>query len=100
MNVIGRTALAALALALSGALSACGSAEAQVESDTQFTLDKYDKIVVEAPGCSAECKIIGSTQRRCIIKDYGCRASCMTLPECRPDGQKPMKVCAVVKTRP
>ncbi len=100
VNGIGRAALAAIALALSGPLSACTSAEAQGQSEREFTLEEHDKIVAEAPGCSAECRIVGPNVRRCVLKDYGCAASCMTLPECRPDGLKPMKVCAVVKTRP
>lgn len=73
----------------------CGRAEA-FES---FTLEQHDQLIAEAPGCEADCRIVGS-RRTCTMKDPACRAICRTLPECRPAGESPMKVCAIVRGRP
>lgn len=86
------TALAALAVLGSG----CGQARAW----DSFILEEHDKIIAEAPGCHAECTVMGGTGRRqCAVRDYDCRAVCTTLPECRPAG-RPIQVCAVMKARP
>ncbi len=61
-----------------------------------FTLDEHDKIIAETPGCFASCSVMG-TRRTCTVKDFDCRVACTTLQECKPDGVKPMKVCAVVR---
>ncbi len=61
-----------------------------------FTLDEHDKIIAETPGCFANCTVMG-TRRTCTVKDFDCRVVCTALQECKPDGVKPMKVCAVVR---
>jgi hypothetical protein len=63
-----------------------------------FFLEQHDKILAEAPGCYAECVLAGP-RRSCTVKGFGCRASCSTLPECRPDGLHPITVCAIVPER-
>lgn len=83
--------VALLGLALQ---SGCGRADA-FES---FTLEQHDELVAESPGCEAECRFVG-TSRTCTLKDPGCHAVCRTLPRCRPDGERPMKACAVVRGR-
>ncbi len=86
---------AAAALAVAG--SGCGRARAAWDS---FVLEEHDKIIAEAPGCHAECTVMGATGRRqCAVRDYDCRAICTTIPECRPGG-RPIQVCAVVQSRP
>ena len=84
---------AALALVALGA-SGCGQARAW----DSFTLEQHDKIIAEAPGCHAECRVVGGSRRECTVSQYDCRALCTTLPDCRPAG-RPIQVCAVVKTR-
>ncbi len=88
------TALAVLAIVQSG----CGDAQAQAQ-DT-FTLEEHDKIIAEAPGCFADCRIVGPSRRTCTVKQWDCRAVCMPLPECKTDSLKPMKVCAIMRNRP
>jgi hypothetical protein len=83
-----------LASLLMGA-SACSRAEA-FES---FTLDGDDKLIVEAPGCNSECKVLAPGRRVCTVKDFDCRAVCQPIPECRPDGTHMLKACAVIRTR-
>lgn len=87
--------VAAAALLLLG--TGCGEARAAFDT---FVLEANDKIIVEAPGCHAECTVVGGSGRRqCSVRDYDCRAVCTTLPECRPQG-RPMQVCAIIKARP
>lgn len=90
-RVLGMT-VAVLGLGLQ---SGCGRAEA-FES---FTLERHDQLIAESPGCEAECRVVG-TSRTCTMKDPACRAICRTLPECRPAGETPIKVCAIVRDRP
>lgn len=94
-----RNTLAFLAAASALALFGTGCGEARAAWDT-FVLDEHDKIIAEAPGCHAECTVMGGSGRRqCSVRNYDCRAVCTTLPECRLQG-RPMQVCAVVKSRP
>lgn len=83
--------VALLGLALQ---SGCGRAQA-FES---FTLEQHDQLIAEQPGCEAECRIVGKS-RTCTMKDSACRAICRTLPQCRPDGEQPIKVCAIIRGR-
>ncbi len=85
----------ATAAVLAIVASGCGRAEA-LES---FVLDEHDHIIAEAPGCYADCRVMGS-RRTCTIRDFGCRVVCKTLPECRTAGGGPVKACAIVRDRP
>ena len=80
---------------LAASASGCGRAQA-FES---FTLDERDKLIVEAPGCYSECMATGVGRRTCTLKNPDCRAVCQTLLDCKLEGGRPMRVCAVVKTR-
>ena len=94
-----RHTLPLLASAAALVLLGTGCGEARAAWDT-FVLEEHDKIIAEAPGCHAECTVVGGTGRRqCSVRDYGCRAVCTMLPECRPQG-RPMQVCVIMKTRP
>ncbi len=83
--------LAALAVGI-----AIGATMARAKPYETFFLDAGDKIIAETPGCSASCTVAGS-RRTCTVKEIDCRAVCMQLQECRPDGVHPMKVCAVIR---
>jgi hypothetical protein len=89
--------LAALILAGATVLVAVGADVARARPYETFTLEKHDKII-EAPGCYASCSTFGA-RRSCTLKDMDCKAVCVTVQECRPDGMNPVKVCAVVKER-
>jgi hypothetical protein len=92
-----RLPLAALVTLLGSLLvvgTACGSAQA-FES---FTLEEHDKLIAEAPGCYADCRIVG-TRRICTIRETECRAVCQAIPECRPDGTHMLKACVVLKSQ-
>jgi hypothetical protein len=82
--------------ALSLATASCKPAEA-LES---FTLRPQDRIVAEARGCRVECTPTAASQRTCIVRELGCRAVCIPLPECRPDGTHVLQACAIVRDRP
>jgi hypothetical protein len=86
---------AVLAGALLGTMVSAAQRPGAFES---FTLEQGDQIIAEAPGCYAECRLIG-TRRSCTIREMGCKAICKTLPECRPSGTTPMKACAIVSDR-
>jgi hypothetical protein len=62
-----------------------------------FVLQDKDKLIVEAPGCHASCGIQTPTRRECSVREPDCRVVCQMLPECKPDGIRPIQVCAVVK---
>lgn len=66
----------------------------------RFTLQGSDKLLVEAPGCHAACGIQSPTLRECGVREPECHVVCQTIPECRPDGLRPMQVCAIVRERP
>jgi hypothetical protein len=77
-----------------------GSKLAQAGPDqSSFVLEQHDRLVAEAPGCYASCQTFGLS-RRCTLREPDCRAVCITLPECKPDGFKPVQVCAVVRDHP
>jgi hypothetical protein len=84
-------ALAVLAVALF--VSASVALARPYES---FTLEQHDKVIAETPGCYASCTVMGS-RRTCTVKDFDCKAVCTTLQECKPDGVRPIKVCAVIR---
>ncbi len=71
----------------------------RVAAYESFTLEQHDKILVEAPGCYAECRIQGS-RRVCMLKNLDCKVVCQSIPECSQVGQRPLKVCATVRTGP
>lgn len=70
----------------------------RAEAFESFTLERDDQLIAEAPGCEAECRATDGA-RLCTFKDPACRAVCRTLPQCKPDGERPIKVCAVVRGR-
>lgn len=84
-------ALAVLALALAGAASIALAGPYET-----FTLEEHDRIIAENPGCHATCTVTGS-RRTCTIRDFDCRVVCTQIQECKPDGVRPVKVCAVVR---
>ena len=92
-----------LVLAILAALAAgvlIGSRLAQAQPDqSSFILEQHDRLVAEAPGCFASCQTMG-TIRHCTLREHDCHAVCVTLPECKPDGFKPIRACAVVRDRP
>lgn len=61
-----------------------------------FTLETGDRIIAETPGCFASCTVTGS-RRTCAVKDFDCKAVCTAIQECKPDGVRPIKVCAVIR---
>jgi hypothetical protein len=66
--------------------------------DNTFLLEQHDRIIAESPGCYASCQALGLA-RRCTIREPDCRAVCVTIPECKADGFKPVRACAVIKER-
>jgi hypothetical protein len=64
-----------------------------------FTLDGPDKIIAESPSCSAECVVAGASRRSCTVRAHDCRVVCQQLADCSVNGERPMKVCAVISTR-
>ncbi len=87
-------------LAALGALAISAPGCQRADAYESFTLGPKDLIIAETRGCSAECRITTPTQRTCTLRDFGCRAVCTPIPECRPDGISAIKVCAVVKDTP
>jgi hypothetical protein len=83
--------LAVLAVALFA-----GASIARARPYESFTLEEHDKIIAETPGCFANCAVMGA-RRTCTVKDFQCKAVCTTLQECKPDGLRAMKVCAVIR---
>ncbi len=73
-----------------------GASIARARPYESFTLEEHDKIIAETPGCFASCTVMGS-RRTCSVKDFDCKAVCTVLQECKPDGVRPLKVCAVVR---
>ena len=92
-----RLTLAALLVAAATVVIAAGADVARARPYDSFTLETHDRII-EAPGCYASCTTFGA-KRNCTLKSMDCKAVCVTVPECRPDGMNPVKVCAVVKER-
>lgn len=85
-----------LVLCSIGALAIVSSGLASARPYDTFTLSPSDKVIAETPGCHASCIVTGM-QRTCTVKSPDCRAVCTELVECRPDGVRPMKVCAIVR---
>jgi hypothetical protein len=83
-----------VALALSS-LAGCGRAQA-FES---FTLEEHDKLIAEAPGCYADCRGTAGGRRVCSLKNLDCQAICQSVPECKPDGTRMLRVCVVMKAQ-
>jgi hypothetical protein len=81
-------------LLLGGAFQAGCSPAHALET---FDLAERDKVLYEAPGCTAECQIMSPTRRVCSVKGYDCKVICQPLADCRPDGGSAMNVCIVVK---
>ncbi len=73
-----------------------GADVARARLNETFVLEAKDKIVAEAPGCYSSCTVMGA-RRTCTVKSMDCKAVCLELAECKPDGLRPMKVCAVVR---
>lgn len=87
-------------LAVSALVAVAGSGCSKASAFESFTLDQHDIVLAETYGCHAECRVMTPTQRTCVVREIGCRAVCTPIPQCRPDGDRGMKVCAVVKDRP
>lgn len=95
-----RVAKGAFLVAIGVALGlAARSGFPRAQAFESFTLQDHDKLIVEAPGCYAECTPVSPTVRTCVLKNFDCKAVCQQLPECKLDTMRPMQVCAVVKTR-
>jgi len=73
-----------------------GASVARARPYESFTLEAGDKIIAETPGCFASCTASGS-RRTCTVKEFDCKAVCTALQECKPDGIRPIKVCAVIR---
>ena len=73
-----------------------GASVARARPYETFTLDAGDKIIAETPGCHASCTVTGA-RRTCTVKDFDCKAVCTAIQECKPDGIRPLKVCAVIR---
>ena len=86
----------ALGVAVGIGAGIAGTSLARAQSNESFTLDQHDQVIVEAPGCYADCRVMGP-RRLCTMKSPDCKAVCRTLPQCRIDG-KAMQVCAVIRT--
>jgi hypothetical protein len=82
---------------LAGALAAARLSHAQPD-DRTFILEEHDRLVAEAPGCYASCRALGAA-RTCTVRETDCHAVCTALPECKPDGFRAVRVCAVVRDR-
>lgn len=92
-----RITAAALLVAAATVVVAVTADVARARPYETFTLESSDRII-ESPGCFASCQVAGA-RRTCTVKSLDCKLSCVTIPECRPDGLNPVKVCAVVKER-
>jgi hypothetical protein len=88
-NIVPVLAVVAVALFV-------GASVARARPYESFTLDQGDKIIAETPGCYANCTLQG-TRRTCTVKDFDCKAVCTAIQECKPDGVRPLKVCAVIR---
>lgn len=75
------------------------AASASARPGETFTLQDSDKLIFEAPGCHASCGMLMATRRECTVREPSCRVVCQMLPECKPDGIRPIQVCAVVRER-
>ena len=73
-----------------------GASVARARPYESFTLEAGDKIIAETPGCYASCVTQGN-RRSCSVKEFDCKAVCTALQECKPDGIRPIKVCAVIR---
>ncbi len=72
---------------------------ARARPNETFVLQGADKLVVEAPGCHATCGISNPTRRECAVREPDCHVVCSMVPECKPDGIRPIQVCAIVRER-
>ena len=82
-----------------GVLAIVSADIARARPNERFTLQDHDKLIVEAPGCYVACGIQTPTRRECSVRESDCHVVCQPLPECKPDGIRPIQVCAVVKER-
>lgn len=85
------------AITMTAVLVVAGSDVARARPNERFTLEDKDKLLVEAPGCHAVCGISTPTRRECSVRESDCHVVCQGVPECKPDGIRPIQVCAVVK---
>lgn len=83
-------------LCLAATVTIVGADLARARPYETFTLEQHDKLVAESPGCYASCTVSG-TRRNCSIREMDCKAVCVPIPECKPDGIRPLKACAVVR---
>jgi len=81
-------------------LAIIASDVARARPNETFALQDKDKLLVEAPGCHVTCGIVMPTRRECRVRESDCHVVCQPVPECKPDGIRPIEVCAVVKERP
>jgi hypothetical protein len=87
-------------LTVVGVLVIAASDVVRARPGETFTLQDHDKLIVEAPGCHAFCGMQGAFRRECSVREADCHVVCQPLPECKPDGIRPIQVCAVVRERP
>jgi hypothetical protein len=85
-------------IVLAGVVAIVTADVARARPYESFTLEQHDRIIAEAPGCYANCTVTGN-RRICAVKEFDCKVVCSTIPECKPDGLRPIQVCAVVKER-
>jgi hypothetical protein len=86
-------------ITLAGIATIVGVDVARARPNETFTLHGSDKLLVEAPGCHASCSIANPLQRDCSVREPDCHVVCQMVPECKPDGIRPIQVCAVVRER-
>ncbi len=72
---------------------------ARARPNETFTLQGGDKLIAEAPGCHVGCGIANPLRRDCAVRESDCHVVCQMIPECKPDGIRPIQVCAVVRER-
>ncbi len=87
------------ALTVAAVLVVAVSDVARARPNERFTLEGADKLVVEAPGCHANCGIVTPTRRECTVREADCHVACSIVPECKPDGLRSLQVCAIVRER-
>lgn len=87
------------AITIAGVLAIVATDVARARPNEQFTLQDKDQLIVEAPGCHAACGIQTPTRRLCSVREPDCHVVCQPIPDCKPDGLRPVQVCAVVRER-
>ncbi len=84
--------LAVLAVALF-----VGASVARARPYESFTLEAARQDHRRDPGLLRLAARCTGTRRTCTVKDFDCKAVCTAIQECKPDGIRPIKVCAVIR---